>query len=96
MSARDEAGDARERGCVRRYPGKVVEAFVRELDVGGGTDDGHCVVCGVPEAESGWASTSIMLVAGDFDQDRGYGWLGLVGVGLNDQDKVFGLKVCPP
>ena len=37
-----------------------------------------------------------MHIAKDFDNDRGYGWLGLDGVGLNNQDKVFRLKVWPP
>ena len=81
---------------MRGRPGELVESFVGELDVGGGTPDGHCVVCGAPEAEPGWASMFIVHVARDFDEDRGYGWLGPVRVGLNDQDKVFRLKVWPP
>ena len=50
VNARDEAGDACERGCVHGCPGELVEALqvVRELDVGGRTHDGHCVVCGAP------------------------------------------------
>ena len=76
MDTGDETRDDFEVRCPIRVPGEVMEPLVFNLHITSRTKDGHCVTHNTPEAKSGWKTMSTST-SGDFDEDRGYGWLGM-------------------